>query len=120
MNKFSLSYRDYRDYSRIAYLAQCQNRIIEAVTQVLYSSEPYSDPLVKTSQAIVEYEREYSSLQKGENSESIRVHTEKINTEVNGFLRNYLGLTEEDLAGIADLNESSLLILVNERLNNEK
>ncbi len=120
MNKFSLSYRDYRDYSRIAYLAQCQNRIIEAVTQVLYSSEPYSDPLVKTCQAIVEYEREYSSLQKGENSESIRVHTEKINTEVNGFLRNYLGLTEEDLAGIADLNESSLLILVNERLNNEK
>ncbi len=120
MNKFSLSYRDYDDYSRIAYLAQCQNRVIESMTRYLYGSEAYDDPLVKTCQNIVDYEREYSSLQKRDNSESVRFHTEKINAEMNGFLRNYLKLTEEDIAGIADLNESSLLILVNERLNNEK
>jgi hypothetical protein len=45
---------------------------------------------------------------------------ERINTEVDGFLRNYLGLTEEDIAEIQNLNASSLLILVNERLNNEE
>ena len=120
MNKFSLSYRDYEDYSKISYLAGLQSRVIEAMTRYLYSSDAYDDPLVKTCQAIVDYEEEYTSLKKRENSESVRFHMEKINAEVNGFLRNYLRLTEEDIAGIKDLNESALLILVNERLNHEK
>ena len=120
MNRFSLSYRDYEDYSKISYLAGLQSRVIEAMTRYLYSSDAYDDPLVKTCQAIVDYEEEYASLKKRENSESVRFHMEKINAEVNGFLRNYLGLTEEDIAGLKDLNESALLILVNERLNHEK
>ncbi len=120
MNKFSLSYRDYEDYSKISYLAGLQSRVIEAMTRYLYSSDAYDDPLVKTCQAIVDYEEEYTSLKKRENSESVRFHMEKINAEMNGFLRNYLRLTEEDIAGIKDLNESALLILVNERLNHEK
>ena len=120
MNKFSLSYLDYEDYSKISYLAGYQNRIIEAMTQYLYSKDSYADPLVKTCQAIIDYENEYASLKKGDNSESVLFHMDKVNTEVNGFLRNYLRLTEEDIAGIKNLNESSLLILVNERLKNEK
>ena len=120
MNKFSLSYQDYEDYSKISYLAGLQSRVIEAMTRYLYSSDAYDDPLVKTCQAIVDYEEEYASLKKRENSESVCFHMEKIHAEVNGFLRNYLGLTEEDIAGIKDLNESALLILVNERLNHEK
>ena len=120
MSKFSLSYRDYEDYSKISYLASYQSRMIEAMTLYLYSSDTYEDPLVKTCQAIVDYEGEYTSLKKGDNSERVSFHMEQINSEVNGFLRNYLKLTEEDIARIADLNESSLLILVNERLSNEK
>ncbi len=120
MDKYSLSYRDYQDYSEIAFLAGFQNDIIEAMTRYLYCSDPYEDPLVKTCQAIINYEEEYTSLKKRDNSESVRFHMEKINTEVNGFLRNYLGFTEEDIAGIKDLKESSLLVLVNERLSNEK
>ena len=120
MNRFSLSYRDYEDYSKISYLADCQNRMIEAVTRYLYGSDFYEDPLVNICRTVTDYEREYSSLIKRDNSESVRFHMEKINTEVNGFLRSCLGLTEEDIAGIKDLNESSLLILVNERLNDEK
>ena len=89
MNKFSLSYRDYEDYSKISYLAGYQSRMTDAMTQYLYGTENYGDPLIRTCQ---------------------------INTEVNGFLKNYLGLTDEDIAGIKDMNESSLLILVNERL----
>lgn len=120
MNRFSLSYLDYEDYSKISYLADCQNRMIDAVTRYLYGSDFYEDPLVNICRTVTDYEREYSSLIKRDNSESVRFHTEKINTEVNGFLRSCLGLTEEDIAGIKDLNESSLLILVNERLNDEK
>ena len=120
MNKFSLPYRVYEDYSSISCLAAYQNRMIEAMTQYLYSKDSYADPLVKTCQAIIDYENEYASLKKGDNSESVLFHMDKVNTEVNGFLRNYLRLTEEDIAGIKNLNESSLLILVNERLKNEK
>jgi uncharacterized protein YfcZ (UPF0381/DUF406 family) len=120
MNKFSLSYRDYEDYHKISNLANYHSRMIEAMTQYLYSSDAYEDPLVKTCQAIIDYEGEYTSLKKRDNSESVRFHMEQINVEVNGFLRNYLGLAEEDIAGIKDMSESSLLILVNERLSNEK
>ncbi len=116
MNKFSLSYRDYEDYSKISYLATYQNRMIETMTQYLYGTDSYGDPLIRTCQAVADYEEEYARLSKRDNSEKVLFHAEKINTEINGFLRNYLGLTEEDIAGIKDMNESSLLILVNERL----
>ncbi len=120
MDKFSLSYRDYEDYSKISYLANYQNRMIETMTQYLYGSDTYGDPLVRTCQAVIDYEAEYTSLKKRDNSENVLYHMNKINTEVNGFLRNYLGLTGEDIAELKNLNESSLLILVNERLNTEK
>ncbi|MBQ1377609.1 MAG: zinc-ribbon domain-containing protein [Lachnospiraceae bacterium] len=120
MNKFSLSYRDYEDYSRIAWLADLQNRMTDSVTRYLFSTDPYEDPLVSTCRAIADYEEEYARLNKRDVSETVRIHAEKINGEVNGFLRNFLGLTEQDIAGIKDMNESALLILVNERLNNEK
>jgi hypothetical protein len=86
----------------------------------LFSTDPYEDPLVSTCRALADYEEEYARLNKRDVSETVRIHTEKINGEVNGFLRNFLGLTEQDIAGIKDMNESALLILVNERLNNEK
>lgn len=119
MDKFSLSYSDYEDFHKISYLADYQNRMIDSMTQYLYGTDNYGDPLVRTCQAIVDYEDEYARLIKRDNSETVLFHMEKINTEVNGFLKNYLGLTDEDIAGIKDMNESSLLILVNERLRNE-
>ncbi|MBQ6293717.1 MAG: zinc-ribbon domain-containing protein [Lachnospiraceae bacterium] len=119
MDKFSLSYRDYEDYSKISYLAGYQNRMIEYMTQYLYGTENYGDPLVRTCQAVLDYEEEYVSLMKRENSEKALYHMDKINTEVNGFLKSYLKLTDEDIAGIKDMSESSLLILVNERLSHE-
>ena len=116
MRKFSLSYRDYEDYSKISYLADYQNRMIEAMTEYLYGTDSYGDPLVRTCQAVVDYEEELVRLRKSDNSERVLFHMEKLNAEVNGFLKNYLELTEEDIAGLADMNYSSLLILVNERL----
>ncbi len=116
MNKFSLSYRDYEDYKRISYLAYHQNRMIDAVTRYLYGTDSYGDPLVQICEAVADYEQEYTGFKKRDNSETVLYHAEKINAEVNGFLRNYLNLTDEDLAGLKDRNPSSLLILLNERL----
>ena len=116
MNKFNLSYRGYEDCSKLSYLASCQSRMIDAVTQFLYGTENYGDPLVRICQAVVDYEEEYTRLSKRDNSEKVLFHADKINTEVNGFLKAYLGLRDEDIAGIRDMSESSLLILVNERL----
>ncbi|MBR5980939.1 MAG: zinc-ribbon domain-containing protein [Firmicutes bacterium] len=115
MKKFTLSYKDYRDYNLIANLAGYQDRLIDAVTQYLYGTENYSDPLVRICEAVTDYEEEYSYLKKSD-SETVRFHIEQINTEVNGFLKSYLKLTDEDLAGLKDMSSSALLILVNERL----
>lgn len=115
MKKFSLSYSDYGDYNKISYLAYYQNRMIDAMTRYLYGTDPYDDPLVKTCEAVADYEREYASIRKGDAGEKVMYHAEKINAEVNGFLRSYLGLTDEDIAGLKGISSSSLLILVNER-----
>ncbi len=115
MKKFTLSYKDYRDYNLIANLAGYQDRMIDAVTQYLYGTENYSDPLVRICEAVTDYEEEYGYLKKSD-SETVCFHIEQINTEVNGFLKSYLKLTDEDLAGLKDMSSSALLILVNERL----
>ncbi|MBR0140465.1 MAG: zinc ribbon domain-containing protein [Firmicutes bacterium] len=115
MNKFSLSYRDYGDYNSISYLAYYQNRMIDAMTEYLYGTDPYDDPLVRTCEAVADYEREYASIRKRDVSEKVLYHTEELNAEVNGFLKNYLNLTDEDIAGLKGMSSSSLLILVNER-----
>ena len=115
MKKFTLSYKDYRDYNLIANLAGYQDRMIDAVTQYLYGTENYSDPLVRICEAVTDYEEEYGYLKKSD-SETVCFHIEQINIEVNGFLKSYLKLTDEDLAGLKDMSSSSLLILANERL----
>ena len=90
--------------------------MIDAVTRYLYGTDSYGDPLVQICEAVADYEQEYTDLKKRDNSGTVLYHAEKINAEVNGFLRNYLNLTDEDLAGLKDRNPSSLLILLNERL----
>ena len=116
MKKFSLSNKDYEDYNRISYLAYYQDRLIDAVTQYFYGTDDYGDPLVRISEAVTDYEEEYIFLKKRDNSETVLYHMEQINTAVNGFLKSYLNLTDEDLAGLKDMNSSLVLILVNERL----
>ena len=45
---------------------------------------------------------------------------ERLNDEAKTYMRYYLKLTDEDIAGLGDMSSSGLLILVNERMNNEK
>lgn len=119
MDKYSLTYRDYNEYYSIANLANYYNRALESMTQYLYASDSYDDPLIRVCSNILDYKEEYDQMKKREDSEKTLYHIERLNDEVNGFLKAYLKLTEEDIAGIKDMTGSALVILVNERLTNE-
>jgi hypothetical protein len=116
MDKYNLSYRDYEEYMGIQFLADQYNRIMGDLTNYLYATETYNDPLIKTCEDIVNFKDEYASLKRRDMSEKTAFHVEKINEEVDSVLRTYLDLTDEDIEKIDGMNSSALLILVNERL----
>ena len=45
---------------------------------------------------------------------------DKLNAEMDAYVKTFLKLTDEDIAGIADMSNSELLLRVNERLTNEE
>ena len=116
MDKYSLSYRDYEEYMPISYLASDYGRIADNMTRYLYAKDTYDDPLVKVCESIVNFKSEYKSVKRRDISEKTAYHVNRINEEVDSYLKTYLGLTDDDLKGLEDMNSSSLLILVNERL----
>ena len=120
MNKYSLPYSKYSDYQSIAYLASSYSRIQDSMSRYLYAKDPYDDPLMKVCEYVVDYADEYKNLKKRDNSELVLYHMERLNDEVKTYMRYYLKLTDEDIAGLGDMASSGLLILVNERMNNEK
>ena len=120
MDKYHLPYRDYAEYNKISYMADYYNRIIRSMTEYLYSKEPYDDPLVTVCSNVIDYEQEYTMLKKRDNEDGTLYHIERLNGEVEGYLKTYLKLTDEDLESIADMNYSGLLLLVNERLSYEE
>ncbi|MBO4819656.1 MAG: zinc ribbon domain-containing protein [Firmicutes bacterium] len=120
MDKFNLPYKDYSEYNKISYMAEYYNRIIKAMTEYLYNREPYDDPLVTVCSNVIDYEQEYTMLKKRDNERSTLYHIERLNDEVENYLKTYLKLTDEDIEGLADMNYSGLLLLVNERLSYEE
>ncbi|MBQ1887240.1 MAG: hypothetical protein II166_01050 [Firmicutes bacterium] len=46
--------------------------------------------------------------------------SEKMNEEMDLFLREYYNLTDEDIEGLKDMSDSALVVLVNERLSYEE
>jgi uncharacterized Zn finger protein (UPF0148 family) len=120
MNKFDLSYQKYYEYNKISYMADYYDRIIKSMTEYLYSRDPYDDPLVNVCKGVIDYEQEYVMLKKRDNEPRTNYHIEKLNGEVEQYLKTYLKLTDEDIETLSDMNYSGLLLLVNERLNYEE
>ena len=121
LDKYELSYKDYSEYLSLEYMAEQYNRIVNSMTRYLYAKAPYDDPLVNLCENIVDFKESYQSVKQRDMSEKNAYHAEKINEEVDDVLRVYLNLSDEDIEGIEEMNSSALLILVNERLNdNEK
>jgi len=119
-DRYEIRYSDIPDHYPIYYLACEYSQISHYVSDYYHEKDLYSDPLVRACQSIRDYEEEYDRRSKRDLSDFTLNHIEKLNTEVELFLKTYLHLQDEDFAKIADMSDSELLILVNERLQYEE
>ena len=116
-DKYSLSYREYREYLNIEYLAREYKDAVDNMTRYLYAVDPYDDPLIKVCEDVVDFKAEFRSLLRRDLEPRTAFHVDRLESEMNAFLKEYLNLTDEDIKGLDDMNSSALLILVNERLS---
>ena len=118
-DRYSLSYRDYSGYTRIASLAMYYKQFIDSITNYLYSSENYTDPLVRASRNIIDFKTDYRNYLKREEDPGFKVYAEQLNRDFDAAAKVYLKLTDEDLQEADKMTNSAMLVRVNERLNNE-
>lgn len=118
--KYQLSYQEYGDYNRIAFLAEYYNRLISNVTDYLYGKDPYNDPLVSACQNIKDFVSEYEYSGRYIDDRKMMKYIEDLNEEFEAYIRIYLKLTDEDIAGINDMSNSELLLRISERMAHEE
>ena len=119
-DKYQLSYQEYGDYNRIAFLAEYYNRLISNVTDYLYGKDPYNDPLVSACQNIKDFVSEYEYSGRYIDDRKMMKYIEDLNKEFEAYIRTYLKLTDEDIAGINDMSNSELLLRISERMAYEE
>lgn len=120
MDKYYLPYDDYYEYTVVGYLADYYSRMVDHMSEYLYAVDPYDDPLVKVCQNTIDFKLGYERDIKRDLTEKTKAHLRALNAEVDAFLKYYLHLTDEEISGIKDMNNSSLVVLVSGRLENEK
>lgn len=116
------NYREYREYMHIYGFALNYSQVMKNVSNHFYVKDMnyYSDPLVRACQDIKEFKDDYERSVRWDLSDSEKRYVEEINTEFDLYLKTFLHLTEEDIANLASMNNSAIVVLVNERLNNEE
>ena len=119
-NKFRLSYQEYGDYNRIAYLAEYYNRMIGNVTDYYYGKDPFNDPLVSACQNIKDFISEYGYAGRYIDDRRMMKYVEDLNAEFEAYIKATLKLTDEDIAEINDMSNSQLLLRINERMAYEE
>ncbi len=119
-DKYQLSYQEYGDYNRIAFLAEYYNRLISNVTDYLYGKDPYNDPLVSACQNIKDFVSEYEYSGRYIDDRKMTKYIEDLNGEFEAYIRTYLKLTDEDIAEINDMSNSELLLRISERMAYEE
>ena len=67
-----------------------------------------------------DFEDDYVSLTRWEDDPFVLKYINEIREEYELFLKTFLHLTDEDVTGLAGMNSSAIVVLVNERLNNEE
>lgn len=117
--KYSLNYRDYSEYNRIAGLARNYVYLIRHVTDYLYGSENYSDPLVRACQCVIDFKSEYKSFLRWADESDYVDYAAKLEQDFDAAAKEYLRLTDEDLSEAENMTSSELVVRVNERLNDE-
>ncbi|MBR4461721.1 MAG: zinc ribbon domain-containing protein [Erysipelotrichaceae bacterium] len=116
-----VNYKDYREYTGIHSLAYDYCQIIKSYTNHLYAdTDYYTDPLVRVCQSIKDFEDDLESTRRWEDDPFVLHYLDEIRIEYELYLKSFLHLTDEDIAGLASMNSSAIVVLVNERLNNEE
>jgi hypothetical protein len=118
-DKYNLPYQKYAEYNRIAYLAGYYVSFIENVTNYQYNQDNYSDPLVRACRNIIDFKSEYKNYLRWADDTSLMPHAEQVKRDFDAAAKEYLKLTDEDLAEAEEMTDSALLVRVNERLNDE-
>ncbi len=119
MEKYYLPYNEYGDYSNLSYLAGYFSDVIEQVSLYYHANDPYSDPLMRSSQRIKEFEEEYERVLRRDEGQ-FKEHIETLHEQFVQYLKTYLFLTDEDIDSISELSDSQLLVLISRRLNHEE
>ncbi|MBR4422049.1 MAG: hypothetical protein IKS69_05900 [Erysipelotrichaceae bacterium] len=115
------NYREYSEFSYIYYLANEYVQVIEQFTNHLYTNEDYyTDPLVRVCQSLKEFKEDYERYSKRDNTEFEAHYMNEVNSEFELFVKTFMHLKEEDISRLGSLTSSEIVILVNERLNNEE
>ena len=116
-----VNYREYSEYMRLYSLAYEYCQVIEGFSNHLYMDQDYySDPLVRTCQAMKDFKEDYERSIKRDYSAFEKHYMEEINSEFELFVKTFMHLNDEDIAGLSSMNSSAIVVLVNERLNNEE
>ena len=118
--KRNLRYSDYRDYMTLSSLAMEYNGVVEYVTRYYHGTDNYEDPLVRACQRITSYEDIYRNYRDRDLSPDMLGHIEKLNAEFESYLKAFLRLTDKDIAALATMSDTRLLVLVDERLHDEE
>ncbi|MBO5526451.1 MAG: hypothetical protein J5946_00250, partial [Erysipelotrichaceae bacterium] len=66
------------------------------------------------------FKSDYVSYSRRMEDQRLKGYLDKLNAEMDAYVKTFLKLTDEDIAGIADMSNSELLLKVNERLTNEE
>ena len=119
-DKYVLSYSDYEGYGAISNQAYYFNSLQKWMSNYFYEKEPYDDPLVRACSALKDYEDEHARLSMRSYGAFTMEQLEKLDVQVNQYLKTYLKLTDEDIASVSEMTSSQLVILVTGRLNNEE
>ncbi len=118
--RYELSYHDYPDYSKVSNYANYYKELCERISDYMYATDPYSDPLVKTCEAIAQFEEEMGYLERRELPEQYKAYISRINDDYHQLLKTFLKLNDEDISSLSNKSSSDILLLVTRRLSNEE
>ena len=118
-NKYNLSYKEFGQYNRIAYLASYYVSLIKNMTNYRYNDDPYSDPLVRACRDISDFKSEYRNYLRWEEDKAFLPYAEQLNEDFDAVAKEYLKLTDEDLSEAETMTDSELLVRVTERMKDE-
>ena len=117
--KYRLPYQEYGEYNRIANLAYHYSYLLKNLTNYLYNTDTYTDPLVRICSEISDFKSEYSSYLRWSDDSELMPYAERINDDFDAVLKEYMHLTDQDISEAENMTNSELLVRVTERLNDE-